>query len=147
MKLRPINIIEIILFFISVTGCLFHSAHIPYLNLVVFILLMFMGCLYWPLGFYTLRVPGVNIVYSIGAGLLFSVSLVQAMFSILKWPTFTIVFKVIIAIYLIVLLVILGVFVFKKQKRQAIKFDKGLLIRFVIYFLFVLYAFFNYRSK
>ncbi|MEO6631390.1 MAG: hypothetical protein ABIN13_06695 [Mucilaginibacter sp.] len=147
MKLRAINIIEIILFLLFSLGYIFHSARIPYLNLMIFVVGMLLGCLYWPLGFYTLKAPGVTTVYSTAASLLFASTLIQIMFAMFKWPTHVIVFEIIIAIYLATLLTLVGISFFKKQKGQPIAFDKGLLIRFAIYLLFLLHAFFNYVSK
>jgi len=144
MKLRPINIVEIILFILFSAGYFLHSVHIPYLSLMVIVVGMLLGCLYWPLGFYTLKAPGVNIVYSIAASLLFAGTLTQVMFAQFKWPTNALVFEIIMVLYLVSLLAMVGIYFFKKQKGQAITFDKGLLARFAIYMLYLLYAFFNY---
>jgi len=147
MKLRRVNVVELILLGLFSAGYLFHSAHIPYSSLMFFVAGMFLGCLYWPLGFYTLKIPGVNIVYSIAAGLLFSVSVVQIIYGLLKWPTFSIIFEVIIGIYAAAILAMCGVYLFKKHKGQTTTFDKGLLIRFAVYLLYVLYAFLNYVPR
>src|ERR1700755_840888 len=116
MKLRPINIVEIILFILFSAGYFLHSAHIPYLSLMICIVGMVLGCLYWPLGFYTLKAPGVTTVYSTAASLLFACTLMQVMFAMFKWPTHFIVFEIIMTIYLAALLAIVGIYFFKKQK-------------------------------
>lgn len=144
MKLRPINVVELILFILFTAGYVFHSAHIPYLSLIIFVVGMLLGCLYWPLGFYTLKAPGVTTVYSTAASLLFACTVTQVMFAMFKWPTHVIIFEIVTAIYLAALLAIVGVYFFKKQKGKFIEFNKGLLIRFAIYLLFLLHAFFKY---
>jgi hypothetical protein len=149
MKIRPINVLELILFIVLTTSLLLlrAHAHIPYLTPVVFISCMFLGLLYFPLRFYTLKLPGVSTVYTVGASLLFSVSLVQVMFVILKWPTTGIISKVIIGLYVAAALAGFCAYLFKKQKGQLMTFNKWLLVRFVVYFLFVLYTFLAYAPN
>lgn len=147
MKIRAINVFEYILFIVFIAGIFLQGGHTLLLSWIIFISGMFLGCLYWPLGFYTLKLPGVNIKYAVAASLLFSCSIVIVIFKVLKWPNPPFTFEILTGIYGVVFLAMSGIYVFTKNKAQPVKFSRSLLARFAAYFLLVLYALFAYKSS
>ncbi len=146
MKTRAINIAELILLLLFIACAVLHAFHIPFVSWGIIIFGSLLACLYWPLGFYTLALPNVSKGYSMAAGLLFCLSITQVMFFLLRWPANTIILYAINGIYLILALVAFCFYFFDKQNGKPIQFDKALLIRFAVYFLFALYALFSSKS-
>lgn len=146
MKLRAINIAESILLILFIVSTVLHAFHVPFVNWGIMILGSFLACLYWPLGFYTLALPNLSKGYSMAAGLLFCLSLTQVMFFLLRWPANTIILYAINCIYLILVFLALCFYFFDKQNGKPIQFNRALLIRFAIYFVFALYALLSSQS-
>jgi hypothetical protein len=115
MKIRKINIIEIVLFPLFTASYFFKKAGaIQHYGWVVLVFFFSLGILYFPLGFYTLKSSKFSVVYSILFGVLFSLALTGIFYSLTKWVLTPVVLLASIIIYFMV--AIIQAILFYQQK-------------------------------
>jgi len=85
MKFRVINIIEIILFTIFSVSFILTKSKVYNFGLPAFIFASALAMLYWPFGFYTLKSPGIKVIYSSLFGFLFNIALLSIAFNTLEY--------------------------------------------------------------
>ena len=147
MKIRVINILEIVFGIIFILSFFITKTGILDLGWVAFLLTMLLGMMYLPLGFYTLKSPNFNIIYSILFGVLFSVSLAAIMLSLMKQDISIILIILMLVIFLMAAGIQAFIFYFldNKQEGQIIMYNKGITIRYLIFFIFMVYVLVTYK--
>jgi hypothetical protein len=146
MKLRPINIIEIIAALLFIAGHFLKGAHIPYMGLLSVLGGLTLGVLYFNLGFLTLKSPEISVGNLIAYGLLLGTGVIALIFSAQHWPmaeqylTFCIAFFILLALMRIVFTYLL------KQKR-VLTYNKGIAIRYLVILIFMIVALLSYKIK
>jgi hypothetical protein len=139
MKLRPINIIEIIAVLLFIAGHFLKDAHIPYMGLLSVLGGLTLGVLYFNLGFLTLKSPEISVGNLIAYGLLLGTGVIALIFSAQHWPMaeqyliFCISFFILLALMRIVFTYLL------KQKR-VLTYNKGIVIRYLVILTFMILA-------
>lgn len=149
MRVRKIQILEIVLGLTFICGYFLTKTNIINLHLVTFLATMLLGILYFPLGFYTLKSPDYNIGYSILFGILFSMSLVAIMFSLMKLDISIILILILVVLFLMAAFIqaIVYYFLEKKEEAQILFHDKWLTTRYLVFFILMFYALFTYNFK
>lgn len=140
MKLKPVNIIEIILAVLFIAGhILWTAAHIPYMGLITALSGFILCGIYFYGGFAVLRSPGSSIANGIAYGLAFAMAVDGLLFTFQKWP-YAIFFISLGLILLAALAVIrlIAVYVFKRPK--ILEYNKGIAIRYVLLLALLIYS-------
>ena len=137
MKLRPINIIEIIAGLLFIAGHLLKNAHIPYMGLISVLAGSILSMLYFYLGFLTLKSTDIAKGNLIVYGLSFSIAVIGLIFSFQRWPfaKFYLILSVIIFL-LLALIRVVAVYLFKNDK--ILKYNNGIAIRYLLLLVIVL---------
>jgi hypothetical protein len=140
MKLRPINIFEIVLAILFITGhVLLACMHIPIMGLVTVLSGGILCILYFYLGFITLKSPDVAVVSSILYGVVFGVAVIGLLFTFQHWPYA--IFEITVGLILFIVLAVirlLAVYVFKRP--TVLQRSQGITIRYIVLFVLLLYA-------
>jgi hypothetical protein len=149
MKTKVINIVEVILFLSFDLLYFLQSRNITKGGWTLLILYLLLGILYFPLGFYTLRSSKFDRVYSVLYGLLFSVSLTGVFFALMNVDLSTLLLMLLIVVYIMAVSVplILHYILGRDWLPTIIFFDRGITIRWLVYFVFMIYALYAYNWK
>jgi hypothetical protein len=146
MKIRTVNILEIILSVIFIAFYFLKKTDVVNLRWIGFISFMMLGILYFPLGFYTLKSPKLNLIYSVGYGMLFSCSLVSIFYSLLKVDISVVLLMMFIIIFLMLAAIeAAAISLFGQPNGKIIQYDTGLTIRYLVILFFMVYALVTYN--
>jgi len=143
MRIRPINIIEII------TALLFITAHflkgeLPYMGLASVLGGMTLCALYFYLGMYTLKSLEIKTIYLIIYGLVFGTAIIGMIFSFQIWPYGN--FFMLLGITLLLLLALIrAAAVYLFNKPQILLYNRAIIVRYITIFIFSIYAFLTYK--
>jgi hypothetical protein len=131
MKLRPINIIEIITALLFIAGHLLKNAHVPYMGLISVLSGSILCILYFYLGFLTLKSPEIAVGNLIAYGLSFGIAVIGLIFNFQKWPfsKFYLIVSI-VAFLLLALIRIIAVYLLKNDK--ILKYNKGIVVRYLL---------------
>ncbi|WP_183580735.1 hypothetical protein HDF18_25195 [Mucilaginibacter sp. X5P1] len=131
MKLRPINIIEIITALLFIVGHLLKNAHIPYMGLLSALSGITLAILYFNLGFSSLKSPEIAVGNSIVYGFSFGTAVIGLIFSFQKWP-FSKFYLIVSIIVLLLLALIRVIAVYLLKNDKILKYNKGIAIRYLL---------------
>lgn len=142
MKLRPVNILEIILASLLIISHLLRD-QTPYCGLATALSGAILAMLYFYGGFFVLKSPGINIGSRIAYGVVFGASIIGMVFSFQSWVFGD--FYVILDIGLLLLLAIIRLIAsYPFKNPRVLAYDKGIVIRYIIIFIILIYAFVTY---
>ena len=146
MKIRLINIAEIVSgILLSVGFILTRSFYIDF-GWLALIGSFLLSVLYFPFGFFTLRSPNVHVANSVTFGLLFSFSVIGIIFNLMKIDMSLVLLIVMIACFLIV--AFLRAFVlFLFINVQILNYNNGIAIRYLVLFVYMIYALLSYKLR
>jgi len=149
MKTKVINIVEVILFLSFDLVYFLQSRNIIKVGWTLLILYLLLGILYFPLGFYTLRSSKFDRVYSVLYGLLFSVSLTGVFFAFMNVDLSILLLMLLIVLYIMAASVPLILhYILRRDWLPIIIFsDRGTTVRWLVYFVFMIYALYAYNWK
>jgi hypothetical protein len=148
MKIRKINILEIVLFLLFSAGYFLQKANVVHSGGLTVTSFLFLGILYFPLGFYTLRSPKFGVIYSIILGTMFSASLCAIFSGLMNAVLSIVVLLIMIILFLMaVSMQALLYYFFKKEEGQIIMYDYGITIRYLVLFAFMLYGLLTYDFR
>jgi len=102
--------------------------------------------LYCYLGVYILKFPEIQTFYRIIYGIVFGITVIGILYCFKSWPNGN--FFIGLAMILLLLLSVIrliAVYLFKKP--QAMPYNKGIIIRYLILFVVSIYAFLTYKFR
>jgi hypothetical protein len=145
MKLKPINVLEIIVSLIFIIAHLLKGL-LPYTGLETALSGGILCFLYFYLGVYTLRSPEVQTGYRIIYGLIFGTAVIGMIYCFQSWPYGN--FFMILAMTLLSLIAVIRlVALYLLKKSQIMPYNKGILIRYSVLFVVSIYAYLTYKFK
>lgn len=148
MKLKTIESIEILLGVIFI--CAYFVSHFNLINPDWVIAISFvLAAMYFPFGFYTLKLVKCDIPFSIFFGAIFALSLVAISLS-LKHSIVSVLLLVALPVFFIIIAgwQAMIFYLFTKNERfQILFYDKWLTVRYIVLLLIMLYAVFTYDFR
>ena len=145
MKIRAVNIAEMVFYVIFVVATIITKQKVARLGFVAIPAFLALGALYFPLGYYTIKSAKINTTFSVLYGLLFSLSLTAVFFRILKAKFAVILLLVFVIIFLVLAAVeIITTTFFKRPDGKIMPHDPALLIRFIVLFITMVVALVSY---
>jgi hypothetical protein len=145
VKIRIINIIEIILFISFTVAYILTKTNVVGLQTTTLLLSALLGFLYFPLGFYTLKSTDVGIGYSIGYGFFFAFPLLAVALSLMNmFISIAIILFLIVTYVMIVSLPAVVNYLFNKPEGLIIMYNKPFTIRYLALAIFMIYALVTY---
>lgn len=141
MKVRAINIIEVILFAVFSVFFFLTKTKVYNLGWHALILASALAILYCPFGFYTLKTPGIKVIYSSLFGFLFNIALLGISLGALEFGLSALLIMVMLVIYIMaVSLPAIANYLYKYQDAMIIMYDKKYTVRYLLLFCYMIYA-------
>jgi hypothetical protein len=149
MKIRTINIIEIFLFLVFALVYFLQNKNITHFGWTLLFLYFLLGILYFPFGFYTLKSPKFGTLYSVLFGFLFSGALTGVFYASMTVGLSVFLLLILIVWYVMAATIPLILkYIFNRSWLPVIiGLDKGITIRCLIYFIYMIYALANYNFR
>jgi hypothetical protein len=131
MKLRPVNIIEIIVAILFVAGHFLMNARIEYMGLISALSGLILSSLYFYGGIITFKSPGISIGNRIAYGLILGFEVMALVYSFQHWPYARFFLNIGIALF-IILAIVRTVALYVLHKAEVLNYNKGIAIRYIL---------------
>ena len=145
-KLRPVTIIEISLMVLFGACFVLTKTNVKDLASFAFFPGSLLAALYFPFGFYTLKSPDIVSPYPVAYGVLFSLSLISIMFSLIGVDLAEIFLMLFLVLFFMaVLLPVMANVLFEYQNAMIIMYYKGYTVRYLFLAILMVYALMTYK--
>jgi hypothetical protein len=146
MKIRVINFIEIILEVIFVTSFAITKLQISDLSVLTFFSGLILGLMYFPIGFYTLKSPGIYVLNTIIYGAIFSLFVISILLNSMGIDLSIVILIITLSLYLCVAIFRVQA-VYLIERPILLDYSNSIAIRYLLSFIIMIIILLTYKFR